>query len=490
MTNKFVTNQQISTRGIRLLHAKLPFTRSCTDTYARYFGRPGDKIGHELDIRLPNQVLVREGPVHQPQPLLERVTTIPIQTQMGIDLYLTMEELALSADGFTRRFLQPAMNKLAAAIEFIVMERLSRGVALKHVLSPGRVLEFEDLLMAKRHLDFHLAPKSNRRGVFSIHHQRELGNMLQRLYNPRKDLSDDYRNRQLHRVSGFEFVPSTVVPPFESGLIDEAMQLAEAPAYDETDHLANVRQLKLKVASRNHGLKRPALARGDFITIDGVMNVHPEVKQVMHEEKPLVVTDSRYDSEGHQALTETMTVTIDPPLVFNGPYQNASGELKAETLVKKTLRKAAHETSLLYHPDAFVATFVPLPVPKGVAHASRTTKDGISMRMVRDYIPKSDLIACRFDVLFGCKVLRPELAVRLLSPHAKDSQATVWRAQIEEEAAGALEQGGGAKSKSKKKRSPNRGAQRKPSQTGEQGQLNGLEPKDDLVTGTPTESKA
>ena len=44
--------------------------------------------------------------------------------------------------------------------------------------------------------------------------------------------------------------------------------------------------------------------------------------------------------------------------------------------------------------------------------ASRKNMDGISMRIVRDYDINNDKFPCRIDVLYGYKLIRPELAVR------------------------------------------------------------------------------
>lgn len=39
--------------------------------------------------------------------------------------------------------------------------------------------------------------------------------------------------------------------------------------------------------------------------------------------------------------------------------------------------------------------------------------DGLSMRIVRDYVISSDTFPCRIDILYGYKAIRPQLAARL-----------------------------------------------------------------------------
>jgi hypothetical protein len=52
-------------------------------------------------------------------------------------------------------------------------------------------------------------------------------------------------------------------------------------------------------------------------------------------------------------------------------------------------------------------------MPRGVDMASRAQKDGISIRLVRQYDINNDFLPTRLDVLWGISVLRPQLACRL-----------------------------------------------------------------------------
>ncbi len=48
---------------------------------------------------------------------------------------------------------------------------------------------------------------------------------------------------------------------------------------------------------------------------------------------------------------------------------------------------------------------------KAVEEAARAVYDGISLRMLTDYLPNSDQLATRLDVLFGSKTVRGEWLV-------------------------------------------------------------------------------
>jgi hypothetical protein len=71
--------------------------------------------------------------------------------------------------------------------------------------------------------------------------------------------------------------------------------------------------------------------------------------------------------------------------------------------------------SLAYHPDAFTFATADLVMPGGVDMAARGVKDGISMRIVRQYDINNDVLPCRIDVLYGYAAIRPQLAVRVVA---------------------------------------------------------------------------
>jgi hypothetical protein len=56
-----------------------------------------------------------------------------------------------------------------------------------------------------------------------------------------------------------------------------------------------------------------------------------------------------------------------------------------------------------------------LEMPRGTDMAAREVMDGLSMRFVRDYDVSADKFKSRFDVLYGYKAIRPQLACRIIA---------------------------------------------------------------------------
>jgi len=69
--------------------------------------------------------------------------------------------------------------------------------------------------------------------------------------------------------------------------------------------------------------------------------------------------------------------------------------------------------SIVYHPDAFTFATADLVMPGGVDMASRAQKDGLSIRVVRQYDINNDVLPCRLDILYGYSAIRPQLACKL-----------------------------------------------------------------------------
>jgi hypothetical protein len=69
--------------------------------------------------------------------------------------------------------------------------------------------------------------------------------------------------------------------------------------------------------------------------------------------------------------------------------------------------------SLVYHRDAITFATADLVMFKGVDMGARENHNGISLRIIRDYDINNDTLPTRLDVLYGYKLIRPEMAVRI-----------------------------------------------------------------------------
>ena len=86
MANSLLTTQAITREAIRLFKNSNRFLQSVDRQYDGQFARTGAKIGANLNIRLPNDYVVRRGPTAVPQDTVEKQTPVAIANQTGVDI--------------------------------------------------------------------------------------------------------------------------------------------------------------------------------------------------------------------------------------------------------------------------------------------------------------------------------------------------------------------------------------------------------------------
>jgi hypothetical protein len=110
---------------------------------------------------------------------------------------------------------------------------------------------------------------------------------------------------------------------------------------------------------------------------------------------------------------------ITPPLIpiaVNAAKANVSAYPTDTGAVVKVGAGASEtlQSNLAYHKDAFAFVSADLRLPTGNAvQASRAQFEGLSLRLVQGYDITNDTFPSRWDILFGYKCIRPQLAVRL-----------------------------------------------------------------------------
>src|SRR5690348_13526232 len=79
------------------------------------------KIGSTLTVRKPNKFKVNSGPGLSIQDIAEPSTSITISNQKHVDFQFSSQDLTLTVEEFSERYLKPAMAKLANQIDADVL---------------------------------------------------------------------------------------------------------------------------------------------------------------------------------------------------------------------------------------------------------------------------------------------------------------------------------------------------------------------------------
>lgn len=393
MANTLLTPTMVTREALRILHQKLNFVGNINRSYDDRFAQSGAKIGEDLQIRLPNEYTVRTGATLSTQDTEEASVTLSTATQKGVDVTFSSKELTLDIDDFSDRILEPAMSVLAANIENDALLMVKDVYNL--VDNDTNAITFKNIMEGRQKLNENLAPIDNNRcALLTPEHTTDLVDALKGLFHDDAAVSKQYREGMMGRTGGFDFYENTLIGKHTTGtaaattgyLVDGAAESGATITVDTGTTTFLV---------------------GDIVTIAGLNRVHKETKEDTGQLQQFVITAD----SGASATS----LSISPSIVVSGGRQNVVG-LPADDAAISKLGGGASSTqdeTMVFHKDAFAFATADLIMPKGVDFAAREVMDGISMRIVRDYVITSDTLPCRIDVLYGYKTLRPELACRI-----------------------------------------------------------------------------
>lgn len=403
MANTLLTASMITREALMVLENQLSFTKGINREYDDKFGIDGAKIGDTLNIRKPAQYVGRTGATLSVEDTTETSVSLQLNTQFGVDVNFTSKELALSIDDFSRRILKPAMATIANKID-------SDGLALykdvyNTVGTPGTVPSaLLTYLQAGQKLNEEAAPYDDERSmIVTPAMQVAIVDALKGLQESGPELRQQYRRGRMATAVGFNWAMDQNVRTHTVGPLGGTPLINGVPTSGATTLVTD--GWTAAAASR--------VKQGDVFTIANVYAVNPQSRQSTGSLRQFVVTvDGSSDASGN------LTLSISPAITSSGAFQTVNA-LPADNAAITFLGAASTQSpqGLAYHRDAFVLGTADLPLPKGVDMSDRIADPqlGISLRLVRQYDINNDKFPCRFDVLYGHKTVRAELACRVSS---------------------------------------------------------------------------
>lgn len=400
MANSLLTINMITREAVRLWKNSNAFLQNVDMQYDDSFAVSGAKIGQALRIRLPNDYTVVTGPALSVQDTVEQSTTLVLATQQHVDVSFTTADRTMSLDDYSRRVLAPMVNNLAGAVAVNIMSGAEGGICNfvanqdnnNNILSPIA----STYLNAGATLKLNSAPTANWKIVNGPRTEARVVASLAGLLNPAPEISRQYVTGRMYDALGFLWMSD------QTNIVHTTGTLGQGSA---TVSGAGQTGLNLTVAALAGSLNI-----GDIITIAGVYKVNRITKQSTGELEQFSVTanvaanstsipiyPAIVPAQGGQAV-QYQTVTASPA---NGAAVNPSNGLAASSVYRK---------NFAYAPEAVTLAMADLEIPRGIHESARETFDGVSMRMITDYIPSTDQMVTRLDVLYGYLWIRPEWA--------------------------------------------------------------------------------
>ena len=407
MANTLLTISMITREALRILENNLTFTKYVRRDFDDSFGRAGAKIGTVLNIRKPPRYVGRVGQGLQIEDATETSVPLTLNTQRGVDIAFTSQDLALSIDDFSDRFVKPAIANVANFIDFDGMGQY--GNVYNEIGTPGTVpAALLTYLQAGQRLDEEAAPRDNARAlVISPAMQATIVDTLKGLFQSSQDIAEQYEKGTMGQVIGFKWS------------MDQNTRTQQVGAYGTSAPTVTVAgQTGNSILTTGWTATTQVLNQYDVITFAGVFAVNPQNKQSTGSLRQFVVTANVTSTGGG-----TATIPISGPgglgIVTAGAFQTVTNSPAAGAVITVSGASGVGPSprGLAFHKDAFALGCADLPLPGGVDMASRVSDKqlGMSIRLVRAYDINTDRFPCRLDILYGWTTLYPELAVRVAS---------------------------------------------------------------------------
>lgn len=400
--NTLLTPDQITREALRILHEKLSFVRSINRQYDDSFAKKGAKIGDTLRIRMPVQYNVTDGATFVKQDSVEQNISLSVTRRKHIGMGFTSNDLTMDIDNFSKRFIEPAMSRLAAEVETDAIASATK-LTYNQVGSAGTVpSSLKTYLLGRAKLNQFLAPKDKRTQMVSSIQSAEIVEALKGLFNDQSEVSKQYKEGLMGRTAGADWVESESIYTHVNGSGTVTNAVDATVAVDGTDQLA------LKSLGNAGTVKA-----GTVLTVAGVYAVHPETKVARNAvlQQFVVLKDVTADGTG------AAVVTVSPKMYYGAtPRKNISAAPQANAQVKFAgAASTGYEQGLLFQENAFTFATADLELPQAAGFKSRQTYDGLSLRLVGDYDITDDESLYRIDILYGFGALRPEHACRVTS---------------------------------------------------------------------------
>jgi hypothetical protein len=391
--NTLLNINMITAKALVILHQKLNFVGAINRQYDDSFAQAGAKIGNSLRMRLPVQFTVASGPTLAIQNTVETNTTLTLTTQKHVDFSFSSQELTLNIDDFSARYLEPACAVLAANVEADAFGGLVPAV-YNMVDGHGAAQSFHNVLMGRKLLLDNLTPQDLQWQLrLNTQDNVDMVDTLKGLFQQSTQIARQYVDGVMGLAGGFEWAENTHLQTYTRGA--QAGYLVGA---------ANQTGSTLAVTAAGTGTGNV----GDVFTITGVFRVHPESKVVTNQLQNFVLTSPAASGAG--------TWNISPAITTTGAYQNVNASPAAAAPITFLMAAStASGQSLAFHPDFATFATADLVMPGGVDMAARAQKDGLSIRVVRQYDINNDVLPCRLDILYGYQAMRPQLACRLIA---------------------------------------------------------------------------
>ena len=370
------------------------------------------KVGATIQVRRPIMFTASDGAViSSATDIEEKAASVVLDQRKKVNFEITSQDLTLSVEDFTERYVNPAAAELAQQVETSIAQ-VYKNIG-NFVGTPGTAPStFLEVGAAAKKLSKLGTPMDIRWCAFYDEDASlALADGLKAVF-PTSIATKAIENASIGRYSKFDLYENQSLAIHTVG-VATGTPLINGASQNVTYADSGDAWTQSLVTDGWTNSTTGILLAGDVITIAGVNSVNRKTRQDTGDLQTFtVVADA--DSG---ASTGPATLTISPPMITSGPYQTVTAAPAdgAAITVKTGAGGSSHKQNLAFHKNAITLAMAPLDLPTEGAVASRESFGGISIRAVRQYDITNDKTIYRFDILYGVKAQNPDFAVRTTS---------------------------------------------------------------------------
>lgn len=363
------------------------------------------KVGATITVRKPNKFRVTETAVGSTATrvttdLAEPSVSFAVTKQAHVSWAFTSQELTLTIEEYSERYIKPAAMALANSIDVNLCKLYTD--TFNQVGTPGTTPStFASLGAAQQRLDEEAAPSSDRFGILNPAANWALADGLKGTFAA-KPAHDILTKGYLGTIANLDLHMDQNIQNHTTGLFTSSA----TPLVDTTSTTGDT-----TLHSDGWDASTSTVKNGDVFTIATVYAVNPVSGESTGTLKQWVVTEDTTADAGADMLTMPLAPAIN---YASGNAYNNCNSLPADgdAMTFIGTESTDYPQNMIYHKNAFGLVTLPLAMPSGVWGA-RETFNGLSIRVVKQYSIADDEDIIRMDVLYACAGLYPELACRL-----------------------------------------------------------------------------
>jgi len=396
MSNTILTDSVIAKEFIRTLRNKCVGLSLIHRGYDKEF--QARKIGATVTVGIPARYAAIDGPTitaEQIQAHTEESVDITLDQHKTVPMSITTHDRTLKMDKFRERVIEPAIIPIADAVDTFIFGTLYKQV-FHFVGQPGTdPSSFMAIGAAAQRLTEMGVPYEDRRCILNPAGRWAMADALKGVFNPTM-ASDLLKKGFIGRSADMSFHESNNIARHTAGAG------AAAPL------VKGASQTGASIITDAWGTSQSdVLLAGDVITFAGCYAVKPVSGAALPYLKQFVVTA---DVDSDAVGTGEATVAISPAIVVTGARKNCSASPTNDGAITLV---ASHAANLAFHKNAMALCMAPLAPLEGGSKSYQMKSDGIVILITgADNILTLDTV-WRLDVLFGGKVIHPEMACRI-----------------------------------------------------------------------------